>query len=241
MSAGVNAMADIFRKWAVCRAARPVMSRFHVVLLAALLAGTSSSPLLAAAPSAAGLHGADVSAPAIDERMILGDPASPIGGNPKGDVTIVAFFDYNCPYCRKTDPVIERLAKKDGNIRVIYKDLPILAESSVYGAQLALAAKRQGKYAQARRALMGLPAGQTDASAMRKAVARAGVNMTRLDKDLDAHGADIMTYLRRNLEHARALGLEGVPVYLIGPYKVAAALDEAGYAEVVKDVRERAR
>ncbi len=237
MSEGVKAMAAVFGE----RTMRRVSGRFRMVLLAALLACTSSGPLLAAAPSATGAHEAGASAPAIDEGMILGDPASPVGGNPKGDVTIVAFFDYNCPYCKKTDPVIEKLAQKDGNIRIIYKDLPILAESSVYGAQLALAAKHQGKYAQARRALMGLQAGKSDTSAMRQAVSRAGVNMTRLDKDLKTHGPEIMAYLRRNLEHARSLGLQGVPVYLIGPYKVAAALDEAGYAEVVKDARDRAK
>lgn len=237
MSAGVNAMAAIFQGSAPRRGS----GRFRMMLLAGLLACMSSGPLLAAAPSATGAHEAGTVAPAIDEGMILGDPASPVGGNPKGDVTIVAFFDYNCPYCKKTDPVIEKLAKKDGNIRIIYKDLPILAESSVYGAQLALAAKEQGKYAQARRALMGLPAGKSDEAAMRQALIRAGVNMKRLDKDLKARGPDIMAYLRRNLEHARSLGLQGVPVYLIGPYKVAAALDEAGYAEVVKDARERAK
>lgn len=237
MSAGVNTRAAIVRTSAGHRLPR----RFRMMLLALLVACTSPHPLLAAAPSATGAHEAGPSTPAINEDAILGDPASPVGGNPKGDVTIVAFFDYNCPYCKKTDPVIEKLAKKDGNIRIIYKDLPILAESSVYGAQLALAAKEQGKYAQARRALMGLPAGKSDPGAMRQAVSRAGVNMTRLDKDLKARGPEIMAYLRRNLEHARALGLQGVPVYLIGPYKVAAALDEAGYAEVVEDARARAK
>lgn len=235
MSGVMNALAAVVRGWSMRRGS----GRCGVMLLAGLLA--IASPLSAAVPIATDAHEAAPSAPAIDEGMILGDPASPVGGNPKGDVTIVAFFDYNCPYCRKTDPVIEKLAKKDGNIRIIYKDLPILAESSVYGAQLALAAKEQGKYAQARRALMGLPPGQGDPAAMRKALGRAGVNMTQLDKDLKTRGPEIMAYLRRNLEHARALGLQGVPVYLIGPYKVAAALDEAGYAEVVKDARDRAR
>ncbi len=212
--------------------------RISALALVALLAGFS--PAFAAAPSAAQVQEA-TAPPAVNEDMILNDPASPVSGNPKGDVTIVAFFDYNCPYCKKTDPVIEQLAKKDGQIRIIYKDLPILAESSVYGAHLALGAKYQGKYAQARRALMAMPGGRSDPAAMRKAVGRAGVDMKRLDKDLNAHATEINAYLRRNLEHARSLGLQGVPAYLIGPFKVAAALDEAGYAEVVEDARARAR
>lgn len=197
-------------------------------------------PATAAAPTGAQVEERHTPPP-VNEDMILRDPASPVSGNPQGDVTIVAFFDYNCPYCKKTDPVIERLSKKDGKIRIVYKDLPILAESSVYGAHLALGAKYQGKYAQARQALMAIPGGHSDVATMRRAVSRAGVDMKRLDRDLKAHASEINAYLLRNLDHARALGLQGVPVYLIGPFKVAAALDEAGYAEVVEDARARAQ
>ncbi|MGE4371864.1 MAG: DsbA family protein [Xanthobacter sp.] len=175
--------------------------------------------------------------PAVDTQIILNDPLSPTSGNPKGDVTIVAFFDYNCPYCKKSDPVIEKLARKDGNIRIVYKDLPILTEASVYGAQLVLGAKYQGKYHVAKDALMALPGSKVTPEAMQKAVAASGVDMTRLDRDLQAHGDEVMAYLRRTLGQARALGLQSTPVYLIGPYKVAAALDYDGYAEVVADAR----
>ncbi|MGQ3675482.1 DsbA family protein [Xanthobacter sp. TB0139] len=175
--------------------------------------------------------------PALDPQIILNDPLSPTSGNPKGDVTIVAFFDYNCPYCKKSDPIIEKLARKDGKIRIVYKDLPILSEASVYGAQLVLGAKYQGKYHVAKDALMALPGSKVTPEAMQKAVAASGVDMARLDRDLQTHGDEVMAYLRRTLGQARALGLNSTPVYLIGPYKVAAALDYEGYAEVVADAR----
>ena len=71
---------------------------------------------------------------------ILRDPAAPVGGNPEGDVTIVAFTDYNCPFCKKAEPDLERAVREDGNIRLVYKDWPILTQASVHGARLALAA-----------------------------------------------------------------------------------------------------
>src|SRR5258708_13131031 len=70
---------------------------------------------------------------------ILNDPAAPVAGNPKGDLTIVTFFDYNCPFCKKAEPNLERLVKADGKIRLLYKDWPILTEASVTAAHLVLA------------------------------------------------------------------------------------------------------
>jgi protein-disulfide isomerase len=55
-------------------------------------------------------------------NAILNDPVAPVAGNPKGDLTIVSFFDYNCPFCKKSEPDLERLVKADGNNRLIYKD-----------------------------------------------------------------------------------------------------------------------
>lgn len=79
-------------------------------------------------------------------------------GNPKGNITIVTFFDYNCPYCKKAEPDLERVVKEDGQIRLVYKDWPILTKASVYGAQMALAAKYQGKYDAVHAALMAIRA-----------------------------------------------------------------------------------
>ncbi len=175
----------------------------------------------------------------VDIDAILNDPEAPVGGNPNGDVTIVAFVDYNCPFCRRSEPDLQRLVSTDGQIRLVYKDWPILALSSVTGARLALAAKYQDKYELAHAALMAIRGKKTSDAAMRQAVAAAGVDMTQLDKDLDAHDAAIGDLLKRNAAEASALGLKGTPVYLVGPYLVAAALDYDGFADVVSKFRSR--
>ncbi len=123
------------------------MNRRHFLHAAALVAASTPLLSIAGAPTFA-------AAGAIDVEGILNDPATPVGGNPDGDVTIVAFMDYNCPFCKKSSPDLERFVKDDGKVRLVYKEWPILADSSVYGARLALAAKYQGKYLDAHLALM---------------------------------------------------------------------------------------
>jgi protein-disulfide isomerase len=172
----------------------------------------------------------------VDIHAILDDPDAPVGGNSGGDVTIVAFVDYNCPFCKRSEPDLQRLVATDGKIRLVYKDWPILARSSVTGARLALAAKYQGKYEAAHGALMALH-GRSSDSAMRDAVAAAGVDMPRLDKDLGANEDAIMDLLRRNRRQADALHLQGTPVYLVGPYLVAAALNYDEFSDVVAKFR----
>ncbi|WP_428032041.1 DsbA family protein [Ancylobacter sp.] len=212
------------------------MKRRALLLTAAGALLAASLPLFAATP--------DVSPPAgtstpLDVDALLNDPKTPTFGNPKGDVTIVAFFDYNCGYCRKSLPELERLVAEDGKIRLVYKDWPILAESSVVAAQLALAANFQGQYLAAHKTLMKLP-GKSTTERMSEALADAGIDRARLAKDLKAHAGDIGALLKRNNAQAEALGLPGTPVYLVGPFKVAAALDYQGFKDVVEDARKRA-
>ncbi|GLK73166.1 DsbA family protein [Ancylobacter dichloromethanicus] len=208
----------------------------RALLLTAAGALLASLPLLAAAP--------DVRPPVatsrpLDVDALLHDPHTPTFGNLSGDVTIVAFFDYNCGYCRKSLPELERLVAEDGGIRMVYKDWPILAESSVVAAQLALAANYQGKYLAAHKTLMKLPA-KSSTEGMSEALAGAGIDRAMLAKDLKTHAGEIGALLKRNNEQAEALGLPGTPVYLVGPYKVAAALDYQGFKDVVEDARQRA-
>ena len=173
----------------------------------------------------------------VDVDAILNDPEAPVGGNPEGDVTIVAFLDYNCPFCKKSDPDLRRLVARDGRIKLIYKDWPILAETSVYGARLALAANYQEKYEAAHAALFALHGKRSSELSMRSAVEAAGVDMARLDADLNAHGEAIGDLLERNAAQADALGLKGAPVFLIGPYLVEAALNYQGFSEAVSKFR----
>lgn len=188
--------------------------------------------LLAAAPGAALAQGSG-----IDVEAILNDPEAPMSGNPKGDVTIVAFLDYNCPYCKKAAPDLARLVKEDGRIRLVYKDWPVIAETSVYAAQRALAAAYQGAYARAHDALMATR-GRLGREQITTAVKAAGIDMARLETDLNGHADKITALLRRNMAQAESLGLQGTPTYLIGPFRTSTQ-DYAGFKQVVADARKK--
>jgi Protein-disulfide isomerase len=174
-------------------------------------------------------------------NSILNDPAAPVAGNPKGDLTIVTFFDYNCPFCKKAEPALEKVVAEDGHIRLVYKDWPILTKAYVYGAQLALAAKYQGKYDAVHAALMSIPGAKIPEDQMLAAIRKSGVDMNRLDADLKAHADEITALLRRNLTQADALELQGTPAYLVGHFKVTSALTYEGFKRAVSDARAQAK
>jgi len=194
-----------------------------------VLAGLAS---IAAAPGLAWAQSGE-----IDAEAILNDPEAPVAGNPKGDVTIVAFLDYNCPFCRKSAPDLARIVKEDGQIRLVYKDWPVITESSVYAAQLALAAARQGAYQRVHDALMGAK-GRLSREQITTVVKAADIDMVRLQADLDAHSGTILALLRRNMAQAESLGLQGTPTYLIGPFRTSTQ-NYAGFKQVVADARKK--
>lgn len=141
------------------------------------------------------------------------DPADPSEGNPKGDVTVVEFFDPRCPYCRKMLPEIAELIKHDPNLRVVYKDIPILGPGSLLGSKALLAAQAQGGYLKMRQAVMTGPAEITPDS-LRAAAAQAGLDWSRIERGMDDPA--IQTRLRGNLEMAHKLNIQGTPAYVIG-------------------------
>ena len=208
------------------------MNRRRFLHAAALAAASAPLLTLAGARSVA-------AAGAIDVEAILNDPATPVAGDPAGDVTIVAFMDYSCPFCKKSSPDLERFVDDDGKVRLVYKDWPILTDASVTGARLALAANYQGKYRQAHVAMMSVRGQKVDDASLRAAVKGAGIDMALLDADLKAHDADISALLKHNKDEADSLGLEATPVFLIGPFKVAKALDYDEFKATVADFRAR--
>ncbi|HEX5377670.1 MAG TPA: DsbA family protein [Phenylobacterium sp.] len=174
--------------------------------------------------------------PVLD--AILNDPESPRVGPPDATVTVVVFTDYLCPVCRTTDPALERLVQRDGGVRVVFKDWPILGPGSVLSARVALAAHRQGRYLAMHRALMSTRLPLTLANM--PAIAReAGVDWDRLAADLARDGPAIDAQLARQSRQAWSLGLQGTPDYLIGPYLVQGGLGERGLADAVADARRR--
>ncbi len=164
---------------------------------------------------------------------IYSDPDSPVAGNPKGDVTIVVFFDYNCGYCRSTLPGLQTLLSKDQSIRLVYKEFPILGPQSRVAAQAALAAKRQGKYDAFHHGL--LESGQASEDAIKSISDRLRLNYATLQKDM----ADprLNEALDRNIRLASALDINGTPAFIVGQQVIPGAIDMDSLAKVVSAER----
>lgn len=180
------------------------------------------------------------SADPLSEQSILRDPDTPALGNAKGDITIVEYFDYQCPYCKKVSPELAKVAQEDGHVRLVYKDWPIFGDPSVYAARLVQAAKYQDKYAEAHDALMALP-GKLSDDKVDAALAAAGIDLDRARKDLGGHQDAIDALLARNHQQAMAFGFQGTPAFIIGHFRVPGALDAAGFKQAITEARAAAK
>jgi protein-disulfide isomerase len=159
-----------------------------------------------------------------------------VAGNAEGDVTIVEYFDYNCPYCRKLEPELQQVVFDDGKVRLIWKDWPILGPVSVVASQLALASKYQGKYVKAHEALMGVSSKLTE-SRIKELLANAGIDIDRLNRDLDSNAKAIGAILARNNDQATAFGFKGTPSFIVGKFRVPGALTMEEFGQVIADAR----
>lgn len=172
----------------------------------------------------------------LSRDAILRDADIPTMGNADGDITIVEYFDYQCPYCKKTAPLLARIAKEDGKIKLIAKDWPIFGPVSSYAARIVLAAKYQGKYQQAHEAVMNAK-GKLTEDGVRKLMAKAGVDVAKATSDLKEHQAELDKAVARNTTQAQAFGFLGTPAFVIGTFRVASALSEAGFRHAIADAR----
>ena len=152
-------------------------------------------------------------------------------GSAKPDVTLVEFFDYACPYCKASNPSIERLLSEDPGLRVVYRELPILGEESVAAARLSLAASRAGRFAQFHDALWqaGRPAPETLAAASQA----AGVP----EKGIDS--PEIEAELKKNYQLAGALGATGTPLFVIGNRVINSAVSYEELKKAIADARSK--
>lgn len=146
-------------------------------------------------------------------RDVFDDPASPVGGNPHGDVSVVEFFDYQCPYCKGVEPALEKLIKQDPQLRFVYKEFPVLGPESVVAARVALAAAKQGKYVVFHEALLALKGRLTEAR-IYKVAGDVGLDLARLKRDMAA--PDIAAAIKDDLALADALNITGTPTFVIG-------------------------
>jgi len=200
---------------------------------------------LSLAPLAASTAWAAPAAPTTDDNVlsteaVLRDPEIPVAGNPDGDITIVEYSDYRCPYCKKVAPDLMQVVNDDGKVRLVLKDWPIFGGISVDAAKLVLAAKYQGKFLEAHNALIGAPAKLTE-TVMNDALSKGGVDVARATKDLETNKATIEAILKRNDAQAKAFGFQGTPAFIVGRFRVPGALDVAMFKQAIKDARAAAQ
>ena len=170
-----------------------------------------------------------------EERGALesGDNA-PVLGNPEGDVTLVEFFDYNCPYCRRAAQDVHALLEDDPELRVVFREWPILGDDSVEAARASLAAEMQGGYEAFHLALMA-GSGRVDAAAIDAAAEEAGLDLERLRADMQA--PEVEAHIAESTKLAEALGITGTPAFVIGDQVVPGAVPADDLAALVEEVR----
>ena len=172
----------------------------------------------------------------LNREAFTEDKVAPMVKPDKYDLTIVEYTDYQCPFCKKVHPELQKLLASDKKIRLIYRDWPIFGEQSVAAARIAIASKYQGKHAQVHDALMKTPRPLTEQS-IRASVTKAGADWTRLQTDMKKNAAEIDALLERNNEQAESLGLQGTPAFIIGNYLSEGGLDYDGLKAAVHEAR----
>ncbi len=178
-----------------------------------------------------------VHAVAANNAALRDDPASPVGGNPEGDVTIVEFFDYACPYCRNAHPVLAQLMEDDPNIRVVYKEFPVLGDASVFAARVGiavhlLAPDRYLDY----HASMFEARGRLSPEVALQTATEVGVDRTRLLEAVESD--EVGQLITKNLQLAQAIGVNGTPGFLIGDAIVPGLIQVDQFKELIARARE---
>ena len=162
------------------------------------------------------------------------DPNSPNLGNPDGDVTVIEFFDYNCPYCRKAGQTVQELLASDANVRVIYREWPILGEDSVFASRAALAARAQGKYEEFHWALMNGEGRASEASIL-KLARDLGLDVEKLQADMTSPAVE--AHIAQSSALARTLGFTGTPAFIVGDRTAPGMLSTDEITAMVAEAR----
>ena len=161
-------------------------------------------------------------------------PSTPVLGNPEGDVVLVEFFDYRCPYCKRAAEGVRETVEDDGNIRLVMKEFPILGPESVVTARMALASVKQGLYEEFHFALMSV-GNQLDEAAAFKVADKVGLDVDQLRADME--DPEIEAEIQRNHALARTLGIRGTPSFVIGDNIIRGMIDTPSMRALVSDTR----
>lgn len=154
-------------------------------------------------------------------------------GNPKGSVTLVEFTDFACGYCRASLPEVEALIAANPDLRIVVRELPIIAPTSADAARWALAAAEQGKFPAFHKTMFA--AGRTDAASIEAAARAAGLDLDRARQFIKDPRVD--AELRNNLELARQLGIDGTPSWVVGDQLLAGAVGREALGKAVAAAR----
>jgi len=189
------------------------LSAVSVILLGATLARAADTPQIPIEQAVQDyLQKSSEAAVAARTNEVLRDPDSPVLGNPQGDVTIVEFSDYNCPYCKAAEPRLMKLLKDDGHVRLVIKEFPILTPESLLATRAALAARKQGKYEAYHLALMAHH-GRLLSDDIFTIAQSVGLDVARLKTDMES--PEIADSVIANMNLARALKVSVTPAYIV--------------------------
>lgn len=156
-------------------------------------------------------------------KEIYRSPGASTAGAADGDITVVEFFDYNCGYCKRGMPEVQKLIQNDKKVRVVFKELPILSKGSEEAARVALAAKRQGKYWEFHQAMLSNKGQANEASSL-KVAEGLGLNAEKLKSDMNS--AEVTDELERMKALAKKMGINGTPHFLVGDKSIPGAPED---------------
>jgi protein-disulfide isomerase len=162
------------------------------------------------------------------------DADSHVLGPANGDVTIVEFFDYRCPYCKQMFEPIGKLLKEDRKLRLVLKEFPILGPDSVIASRAAIAARAQGKYIEMHDALMAAK-GTLDEATVLSIAGKVGLDTKRLKTDMASPAVERI--IQRNTELAKALQINGTPSFIVGDTIFPGALEPAALKQMIAELR----
>jgi protein-disulfide isomerase len=175
--------------------------------------------------------------PAALAALLAAPPATPPAGSDHPNVTIVEYFDYNCPGCRELDPRLRRLLSADPKVRLVRKDWAIFGDGSVYAAYASYAAAREGRYQAAHEALMTSPKDLDTRADVLAVLKAAGFDPAKIDADVARHQKEYAGVLARDAGEATSLGLRGTPGLIVGNQLVLGPLSYRRLARLVASER----
>jgi protein-disulfide isomerase len=165
-----------------------------------------------------------------DKDKIFNDPNTPVGGNPKGDVTVVEFFDYQCGYCKMTEEAVEKLLAEDKKVKLVFKNFPILGAMSKEAAKASFASIRQDKFLKFHEALMNKKDHITQ-DLLAQTAKDVGMDVDKMKKDMADPAIDKL--VQDSIALGGEVGARGTPFFIVGEHVFSGALQ---YDELKKAV-----